>query len=81
MPDYGMGRKTTGGPKSGASQPASKNYDVGSQGGFGNGKGARNKGSLKNDNGAGGGKWKDTDNDQSGSGFGGGMGRPGRGGY
>lgn len=79
MPNYGSTKQNTGGAKSGASQPASKNYDAGSMGGFGNSKGARK--SLPKSPGCDHDQWPDTDNAQSGEGFGGGMTKPRAGGY
>lgn len=55
-------------------------YDRGSLDGFGNSKGARNKGGLANDSGAGGGRFNDTDNAQSGDGHGGKFKNPAQGG-
>jgi hypothetical protein len=74
MPDYGMGRKNTGGLK--IKDGTDGNYDQGNLGGFRTNKGAANKRSLANDNGAGGGRFVDTNNDQSGDGHGGGYKKP-----
>jgi hypothetical protein len=57
-------------------KPAGGNYDEGQQSGFGTDKGASNKRSLRNDDGAGGGKFVDTFNDKSGDGHGGGLKKP-----
>jgi hypothetical protein len=69
MPDYGSGRKNTGGSK--IQDGTDGNFDMGKLDGFRTNKGAARKGSLANDNGNGGGRFVDTDNDQSGDGFGG----------
>ena len=41
MPNFGSKKQNTGGAKSGASQPASKNFDQGNLAGFGTDAGAR----------------------------------------
>ena len=77
MPNYGSTKQNTGGAKSGASQPASKNFDQGKMGGFRTNKGAARAGAgLKNDDGGGGGAFKDTYNDASGAGHGGNLKKP-----
>lgn len=74
MPDYGMGRKTTGGSK--IKDGTDGNFDQGTLGGFRTDRGAANKRGLANDDGSGGGQFRDTANEQSGEGHGGGYKKP-----
>lgn len=63
MPNFGSTKQNTGGAK--IKDGTSEDLDMGQLDGFGTGKGANNKRTLRNDNGQGGGRFKDTDNSQS----------------